>query len=76
MVSCSAVPLVAAKMASMDESDPVLGAAEEMTRDELERAVEALGARERELLLAGDVASAREIALDKWLCLSVLRKYG
>lgn len=47
----------------------------EMTRDELERAVASLGAGYRALLLAGDVAGAREIALDKWLCVSVLRRY-
>nr|AVR64912.1 hypothetical protein pRERM330c [Prescottella equi] len=53
------------------ETSSVVRAASEMNTWELEQAIAALGARERELLIAGDVEAARQIAADKMVCLSV-----
>lgn len=49
----------------------VLWAAREMDAGELERAIAALTERERELLVVGEVAAARQIAADKMVCVSV-----
>ncbi|MBM4608127.1 hypothetical protein GS416_05490 [Rhodococcus hoagii] len=53
------------------ETSSVVRAASEMNTWELEQAIAALGAPERELLIAGDVEAARQIAADKMVCLSV-----
>lgn len=52
-------------------SSPVHAAAWAMDPDELDRAIRALGARERELLEAGDVAAADAVAADMLICVAV-----
>lgn len=48
-----------------------IGAAEAMSDDELDAAIDALAARERRCLISGNVAYAKSLAHDKWVCISV-----
>ncbi|WP_254699215.1 hypothetical protein [Rhodococcus sp. SGAir0479] len=52
-------------------SSPVHAAAWAMDPDELDRAIRALGARERALLDAGDVDAADAVAADMLICVAV-----
>lgn len=51
-------------------------AAAAMTDVELDAAIAALHERERRLLIAGDVDGARQVAMDKSICLSVQARRG
>ncbi|MET4614155.1 hypothetical protein ABIC28_005168 [Rhodococcus sp. PvR044] len=53
------------------QGDGVEQAAEAMSDDELDGAIAALHVRERWLLIAGDIDSARQVAMDKSICLCV-----
>ncbi|WP_413769004.1 hypothetical protein [Rhodococcus pyridinivorans] len=58
----------------MDEASRVIGdAAAVMTDDELETAIAALHARERELLIAGDSDEAFDLMGTKFVLLSTLQ---
>ncbi|MGF7123747.1 hypothetical protein [Rhodococcus sp. BE178] len=58
-------------------SSPVHAAAWAMEHDELDRAIRALAARERELLLAGEFEAANRTAADKDICVLVNeRRHG
>ena len=58
----------------MDKASRAIGdAAAAMTDDELETAIAALHARERELLIAGDSAEAFELMGTKFVLLSTLQ---
>ncbi|MGW9566996.1 hypothetical protein ACWHAJ_13265, partial [Prescottella equi] len=48
-----------------------LGAAEAMSDDELDAAIDALTARERRCLIGGNVEYAKSLAHDKWVCITV-----
>ncbi|QCQ94180.1 hypothetical protein [Rhodococcus sp. SGAir0479] len=48
-----------------------LGAAEAMSDDELDAAIDALAARERRCLISGNVEYAKSLAYDKWVCITV-----
>lgn len=48
-----------------------LGAAEAMSDDELDAAIDALAARERRCLISGNVEYAKSLARDKWVCITV-----
>lgn len=50
---------------------PVHAAAWAMDDHELARAIQALSDRERDLLAAGDVDAAREVAVDRDICVAV-----
>ncbi|NKR65331.1 hypothetical protein GS491_26355 [Rhodococcus hoagii] len=54
-------------------SSSVERAAEAMSDEELADAIDALHARERRLLIDGNVEQARGVAADKMICLSVQR---
>ncbi|MFX1787058.1 hypothetical protein [Prescottella equi] len=54
-------------------SGSVKRAAEAMSDEELDAAIDALHARERRLLIGGNVDQARGVAADKMICLSVLQ---
>lgn len=57
----------------MDAAKQAIGdAADAMTDDELEQAIAALHARERELLIAGDSAAAFDLMGTKFVLLSTL----
>ncbi|WP_241566011.1 hypothetical protein [Prescottella agglutinans] len=57
-------------------SSPVHAAAWAMEPEELATAIRALGARERQLLEAGDVDAADQVAADKMICLVVSDRRG
>lgn len=52
-------------------ADDTLGAAEAMSDDELDAAIDALAARERRCLISGNVEYAKSLAHDKWVCITV-----
>ena len=57
----------------MDKARPAIGdAAAAMTDDELETAIAALHARERDLLIAGDSNEAFDLMATKFVLLSTL----
>lgn len=56
---------------SRTRASPVHAAAWAMDDDELARAIQALGDRERDLLAAGDVDAARAVAVDRDICVAV-----
>ncbi|MGN0040523.1 hypothetical protein [Rhodococcus sp. (in: high G+C Gram-positive bacteria)] len=57
----------------MDAPRRAIGdSADAMTEDELEAAIAAFHARERELLVAGDSEEARDLACTKFVLLSTL----
>lgn len=58
------------------QGNDVEQAAMAMTDDELDAAITALHARERRLLIDGDVDSARQVAMDKSVCMSVQARRG
>ncbi|WP_404316219.1 hypothetical protein [Prescottella equi] len=59
-----------------DPGQSVAQAAAAMTDVELDAAIAALHERERRLLIAGDVESARQVAMDKSVCLSDQARRG
>lgn len=63
-------------LAARDERQRFVAAVEEMDNDELNRAIVALDARERELLIADEHVAAFAVQRDKFVCLSVLRNRG